>query len=526
MRQSLSIGITDLQPGWKRILEQEGLPWRECSLGKPVKPAEFALIIISGRLGKKQAQNALEFAGSGGALLVPYGFAKHLLPDLDFKEHFVKFIQRPHGVFFHGTGLTWLHGKAAVFEGHKAPVPTEKRVGKGRILVLPFDPNEATLDGRYERRGFFAKKAFPAEFAPMASKRNVRTIAMNCIRALFDARDLPLVQKWYYPHSYKSVFSFHIDVDCFDNDTLTTIALMNRLGIPALWFPNMEAACKSPDPAIMRELKKQPHMGQHAFEHNYFSDSLSAYKNALKGDREAKKAGLAPQSFSAPNGVWGPGIALAVEKTGYPFAMGFALDGDNLPFYPMLSACEQAKFLFLPTHPVCIGMLKSYDFSEKDMVHYFRMVIERNSALNLPIFLYSHPFKEMARFPRVVEEIASDIRARHDIWLTDHASFAGWWKKRGKISFSAAFDGRAIMIRCKNAPGASLAITMGSKRYLVRAKNQSVKPHALVGGEQLFRHIIRDTVQKPSGFGKKYLLKKAAGHGLNLVRKVRKKING
>jgi len=525
MRQSLSIGITDLQPGWKRILEQEGVPYRECSLGKPVKPAEFALIIISGRLGRKQARNALEFAGSGGALLVPYGFAGHLLPDLAFNELFVKFI-RPHGVFFHGTGLTWLHGKAAVFEGQKEPAPAERRVGKGRILVLPFDPNEATLDARYERRGFFAKKAFPAEFAPAVSKRNVRTIVVNCIRALFDARELPLVQKWYYPYSYKSVFSFHIDVDYFDRDTLSTIALMNRLGVPALWFPNMEAASNSPDQAIMQELKKQPHMGQHAFEHNYFPDSLLAYKNALKGHREAKKSGLAPQSFSAPNGVWGPGIALAVEKMGYPFAMGFALDGDNLPFYPMLCACERAKFLFVPTHPICIGMLKSYDFSEKDMVHYFRMVVERNSALNLPIFLYSHPFKEMARFHRVVGGIAAAIRERRDIWWADHASFAEWWKKREKISFSAAFGSGAVQIRCRNYPGASLAITMGGKRYLVHAKTQSVKPQALPGGEQLFGQTINDTVPKPSGFGKKYLAKKAAGRGLNLVKKIRKKISG
>ncbi|MCX6799341.1 MAG: polysaccharide deacetylase family protein, partial [Candidatus Diapherotrites archaeon] len=353
--------------------------------------------------------------------------------------------------------------------------------------------------------------------------RGVRVIVANCIRRLFELRGLPLPHLWYYPKQFKSVFGFHIDMDYFDADTLKTIALMNRLRVDALWFLNMEAAENSSDPKIMQELLCQRQIGQHGYRHAYYSDQQQSHENAIKGDKAARKSGAKPNSFSAPNGVWNNGIGSAVAQLGYDFAMGFGLDQDNLPFNPIVSG-KEAPYLFLPSHPICIAMLKAYDFCERDMLDYFKTVIGRNIALGIPLFFYSHPFKEIARFPRVVETIATEARRRGDVWEASHLDFVRWWKKRQGFFFTAQFDGKAVSIKCAAAPDASIAVVSGGKRFFLRAKSQKIKLSSLRGGEKLFDGFVHDTVPRASPFGKKYLAKKLAGHGMNLIRKIRKNI--
>ncbi|MDP6670957.1 MAG: hypothetical protein QGI60_04020, partial [archaeon] len=399
MKQNLGIGITTVLPGWKILLEQEGVQFKSCSFAKKVKPEAFGCVIVNSALAKPRLKNARAFVEAGGAILTSFEFAEQFDKKLDWIERKVRFIE-PKGKFFKGAGLLWLHQKVAFFKPGKTAIPVERKIGKGRIVVLPFDTEKAVLETAFEKRGFHAKKAFPADFASHASKRNVRVVVSNCLAWLFEKRSLPFLHLWYYPKEFESVFSFHIDVDNFSTDVFPTVALMEKLKLKPLWFLNMESSKNSPDPKIGSVLSKQKFVAQHAFEHNYFEDQNKSYKNVLKGDSEIKKFGVKPESLSAPNGVWGKGVARAAQDLGYKFVIAFSLDHDDFPFKPIVDG-KQMRFLLLPTHQICIGILKLYDFSEKDMIEYYRSAIEGHIAGNTPMFFYGHPLKRMARFPAV-----------------------------------------------------------------------------------------------------------------------------
>ncbi len=514
MPQSLSVGLTALVLGWKRIMQQEGIQHSVCSFSKPVAKNAFAAIIVNSHLNEKQAENATRFLQQGGAILTAYNFVSKIDSSIRFEEKHTKFIE-PHSDFFSGSGLLWLNGKAAVFEEAAKPSVLLKRIGKGSLIVLPFDPESATLSEKFERRAFVVGIKAVAEFAPAASKSHIRTIVSNCLQRLFESRGLPFVHLWYYPKKFSSVLGFHVDVDFFSDDTIETIQLFKELNFQPTWFLNMQAAA-SAEKEIIAQLKKQKFIGQHAFLHRFFSDEKQSHGNAMKGDLEMKKLGFKPCSFSAPNGVWGQSIAKAVQRLGYDFAMGFSLDSENLPFNPIVGG-KEASFLFLPTHPVCIGLMKMYDCSEKEMKEYFAKVIERNSALGIPLFFYGHPFKEIARFQNVIKEIFSAARARKDIWVASHLQFAQWWRKRQGIAFSASADNRKVKIKCSSAKGVCIRIIFNGKQTFAKAKNSGIEFRQLRKGKKLPIGFLHDTAVKPSALGKKHLAKKFAAWGVKKV---------
>ena len=520
MKQNLGIGITSVSPGWKILLQQEGVQFKACSFAKKVKPEAFGCVIVNSALAGARLANAQAFLEEGGAILTTFEFAEQFDGDLNWHEKVVRFIE-PKGKFFNGAGLLWLHQEVAFFKPENKPLPVEKKIGKGRIVVLPFDVEKAILETGFEKRGFHAKKAFPADFASRASKRNVRVVVSNCIAWLFEKRRLPFLHLWYYPKKFESVFSFHIDVDNFSTDVFPTVALMEKLKLKPLWFLNMEASRNSPDPKIGSVLSKQELVAQHAFEHNYFEDQNKSYRNILKGDREIKKLGINAESLSVPNGVWGKGVARAAQDLGYKFVIAFSLDHDDLPFRPVVDGKEMGFFL-LPTHQICIGILKLYDFSERDMIEYYQDAIEGHLAGNSPMFFYGHPLKRMARFPAVIESIVENVNARKDVWKASQHEFVDWWNERSKLSFKAAFDGKRIELKCRKSKRASIAVVLGNKRYLVPAKSSAIRRASLKKGKRLPTAPVLDTVPEPSGFGKKHIVKSIAGRALGVVKKVRK----
>lgn len=521
MKQSLSVGITSVSLGWKRILSQEGIEFKSCGFKNPVKPWEFAVVIVNSLLSDSESKNAQTFLQEGGSIITVPEFVKKIDSPTNFIEKDIEFLS-PEGNHFRGAGLTWLVGKAALFNGQEKPMPFEKSVGKGFLLVLPFDPEQETLSTAFTKRGFVAGKAAVAEFSPISSKSNIRTITSNCIKRLFELRKLPFVQLGYYPKAFKSVFCFHIDADTYTKDSAKTIELFKELGFNATWFLNLEAAQTEQAPEIVALLKDEPFIGQHAFIHDYFDDQETSFKNVMKGDAEIKKLGFEPNSFSAPNGVWGKGVARAVKKLGYDYAMAFSLDCENFPFNPIVEG-KEAGFLFLPTHPVCIGILKAYDYTEGEMIDYYKMVVERNSKAFLPLLLYGHAFKRIARFPNVIRSIFKDVKARKDIWVTNHGGFVLWWKERQRTSFKASFEGNFIEIKTSSGSRASLRVEFEDKQVFLPLKQGVVPLQKLSFGQAVSMETLNDTAPKPSSFGKKHLAKGFISKFLEKAKRLRGK---
>jgi len=440
-----------------------------------------------------------------------------LFPNLEFslvQQNPVK----PKGKFFHQSGMLWLNQETAAFPGLEPGQPLEKRIEKGLLIVVPFDPNLALLEQGFEERAFFSKKASPKEFSSKTSKANVRAFVRNCLLNAFEFRKLPFVQLWYYPKQYSTVFCFHVDLDFLDEDTTKTISLFDKLAIEPTWFLNLEAAETCKDKSIVSAITKQRLVGQHGLEHNYWQDDKKSEQNVLLAHKALEKMQVEAKSFSAPNGVWNQGIAKALEKLSYETAIAFSLANDDLPFNPMVQG-KKSSVLFIPTHSICIALLKQYDFSETDVTEYFLDVITRNKAANLPIMLYSHPFKEIARFPKAIEKIAEAVKQDKEIWATDYFAFADWWNKRQKSLFSIQFNGMQLAINAKCPKEASFRLVKNGKQFLFPATQKKVDVTKLGKGSQMYSGFIQDTVKKPSPKGKKHLAKSAAGRVISLFKK-------
>jgi len=512
MQQSLALGITSMKLGWKRILEQEGLSFKQCPLDKKILPTGFAAIIVNSTLSKAKAKNALDFLEGGGAIITSPEFAKALDSSISFTESNNLFI-KPVGKFFENCGLVWLNQKPVVFGGYGKPCPLERRIGKGFLIVLPFDLDKAILEQGFEKHGFAAGKASVAEFSSKASKSNIRVLAANCLKALLELRGLPFVQKWYYPKPFKSVFCFHVDVDTFTQDTLKTIALFKELGFKPTWFLNMQAAEADEKGGISNALKKEAFVGQHAFEHNYFQEPKKSFGNVVKGHKAAMKNGFKPKAFCAPNGVWGQGIARAVEKLGYSYAVAFSIDHDNLPFRPILDGGE-AGFLLLPQHPICIGVLKLYDFNEAEMAEYFQAIAERNLEAGLPLLFYGHALKRIARFPNLLRKLVSWAKPNKKLWKTSHLEFAAWWNERQAISFTAVANGPNLNINAVESPKAVFRIVFNGKQSFWSVGSLCLARKDLRKGSPVPSKPLNDTVPEISPFGKKHLAKSLAGKAI------------
>jgi hypothetical protein len=517
MNQSLSVGITRHEAGWARILGQEGIHFYRASLKRVPKPEKFAAIILNSALNKTQLENILSYVKSGGAVLATPETAKQLLPNLDFCFEKVRPVH-PKGKFFHGSGFLWLDQRIAVFPFHAKGKPFEEKIGEGLVLVLPFDPNSATLEKGFEARAFYSKKAFPKELASKTSKAAVRAFARNALMHLFGERSIPFVQLWYYPKQFQTAFCFHVDLDFIDKDTQTAARIFNSSRLRPYWFLNMAAAQKA-EKKFLKTALEQGLVGQHGFEHGHWpSDEKKSFQNTAKADKALKKLGVKTKAFSAPNGVWSEGIALALEKLEYDFCITFSLDNDNLPFNPLAKG-KECRFLLIPTHPVCIALLKQYDLSEQEITEYFLGLIKRNKKANLPIMLYSHPFKEIARFPKAIQAIAKKTRPDKSIWKTDYTEFSKWWAKRQKSRFSLSFDGASIHANASCPKNASFRLLKNGKQFFFPAKTRKQKLSSLKNPIPFFACFIEDTAEKASHRGPKHFVKNAAGKALDVLKK-------
>jgi len=66
---NIKIGVFQLEPGWEIILQQEGIPFEQISLEKPISVEQYSTIILTEKLTKIQTQVVNEYLQSGGSAL-------------------------------------------------------------------------------------------------------------------------------------------------------------------------------------------------------------------------------------------------------------------------------------------------------------------------------------------------------------------------------------------------------------------------------------------------------------------------
>jgi len=434
----IKFGIFQLQPGWEIILQQEGVSFEQISLEKPISTEQYSTIILTEKLTNKQTQIVNKYLQNGGSALF-------LAKNIEHKTCKKRYLISNKNSIFSSVGLVDINGE--MFASKKGELLDEnlqiysEKVGKGLRIILPFDVNKLILDIDFKRKKFYAeRKELPSEIVASISKSKIRQIVRISLEFLHHYRDLPFVQKWYYPNSEKNIFIFRVDTDfCSLENTKKLHQVCQENEIRGSWFVDTVSDDKLKN--IYAKMKDQE-IGLHCFKHLVFDDYQRNFDDFKKGISQLKKAEIKPSGYVAPFGDWNENLGKVINTFDFQYSSEFTLNYDDFPFFPFVNGAF-SKTLQIPIHPVSMGRLHRSHFSETEKSAYYKQVILRKILMKESIILYHHP--EQFRF-ELWHEIFTFIN-ENKIYKMTMNEFATWWKKRDAIKIDCHFDNNKISFK-------------------------------------------------------------------------------
>jgi peptidoglycan/xylan/chitin deacetylase (PgdA/CDA1 family) len=409
------INILKEELGWRQILEQEGLVYNVLSTLPERIPQP---LIVNRNLNDSEVIQIRSLLNNGLSILTDFPNLKKIFPDIAYKSKKISYILN--------DGQDLLNNIIAMdlkLNGYKNDtVIFSCNYGKGYIIALPFDVNQAICDFRSERKPFYyPSRKFPNEIVSVVSKGAVRKLVVNCIRKLYAKMYLPYIHLWYYPNEYTSAFAFRVDTDFGPEDTLqATFDLENKTAIPFTYFINTREHPKL--------LRNQRDFQVHCYHHKVYNDYQRNYDNILKAKNILEQNGIKPIGFVSPFGFWNENLQKALEDIGIEYSSEFSLNYDDLPFFPAIEN-RRSSVLQIPVHPICIGRLVHASLFPEKCIDYYIRYFDRQVQANEPIFIYDHPHR-IAQFHDIFYKILNNAKNTPLIWFTNLTEFYNWWKSR------------------------------------------------------------------------------------------------
>ncbi|MCK4338866.1 MAG: polysaccharide deacetylase family protein [Candidatus Cloacimonetes bacterium] len=446
---NLTIGLTENKPGWEIILTQEGISYEIIPCFSDIKSSDFSALVVSGFSSLKQCSNILNYVNSGGSVLVDSEMSLKLL-NVDMKKYKIKYLIPKKNSIYSEVGLVDIYQNGLVPKdkditnldnGLKIKI---KEIGKGIVLILPFNVNKLILNVSNSRKKFyFKRRELPSERVSKISKGEIRKIIRISLEYLHHFRGLPFVQLWYYPGGNNSIFAFRTDTDfCKRKDAIALYKVCKKNEIPGNWF--VETKTSMEWLADFKKMQNQE-IGLHCYRHRVFKDYNNNRKNLEKGLKNLGKYGIKPVGFVYPYGEWNYNIGNVIEDLGFKYSSEFSLSYDDLPFYPYFKK-RFSKVLQIPIHPISIGRLQRSHFSDKEICQYYKNIIVQKINLNEPIILYHHPsHKKFDIFDSIFKFINE-----HHIKKINFSEFYYWWKKRYEVKFNPVFNNDRLIIQSNN----------------------------------------------------------------------------
>jgi len=315
-----------------------------------------------------------------------------------------------------------------------------KNLGKGMLIVFPFDINSLILNYESLRKKFyFMRKELPSEIVAKVSKGKIRKLVRLSLSYLFNNRKLPFVHLWYYPENIKQAFLFRVDTDfCSEKDANSLWEICRRYHINGSWF--VDTVSDEMLAKVYKSMESDQEIGLHCFRHIIFNNFRKDYENINLGLSKLKENNIITSGFVSPYGEWNPQLGKIFEELNFKYSSEFCLDYDNFPFYPYFDE-RFSKVLQIPVHPISPGRLRRSHFSESEMIQYYYYLIKHQKLLLEPIVVYHHPAHQKFN---VIEKLFMKIEEQN-IWKADFSEFADWWEKRSRIRLNQKLVGDKII---------------------------------------------------------------------------------
>lgn len=431
----IEIGVhADRGPwGWRRILVQEGLPFRE-------DPDGECPLVVSDGVVPDWLESYLSLGGT---------FVLTSAPDIDgvlprgvlASIEAIRSESAPRPVtapclarLFPGTGSgeIRLHEDRVTKDGivqDVYPAFAVLPVAAGSLVYTGL-PLASLLQAQGDRLRRFAPFSPVTERVSNVDKAQVADLMVDMLRAAFSAAGLPYVALGRFPPGAPSVFIFRVDVDGAFGDRATRLAaLCAEHGIRGSFYVNA-VNCEH-SPGQLAGIAEHHEMGQHGFAHNLFPTIEENVDNLTRGAAwVAAATGVQPTTFVAPRGLWNDMLGDALAALGYGFSSDFGLEFDSLPFR------TPSGVLQVPVHPY--SPERAARFAEErgdpppdaeDVAHHYLQVMEAQQAARRPVHVYGHPEVLGAHADVVVPALAREARRRR-LAVMSLGEYAAWWTDR------------------------------------------------------------------------------------------------
>ncbi len=435
--------VDEGQDGWRRILQQEGLPYRVadepvsgCGLFSEHLPNWFETWVAAGNVA------VISGATEAGDLLpssIPAVIHRFRPPEATRPAY----APGPARLYAgEGFGEIRLHEDRKIKAGNDPdvyPLVLEQSLGKGSVIYSGVNlARLLMMAGDCLRR--FSPFTEVDERVASIDKAEVSDTLIWMLRRAFRAWGMPYLRPVRFPNGAPSVFVLRIDVDgLFGSRTRRLAEVGASYGIPMSFYFNGEL-CEE-IPGDLDGWPEGHEISQHGYRHNIYSSVAENAQNLVDGaDWLRGHLGIESDGFVAPRGLWNEALEEALIQARYAYSSDFALEFDSLPFRTPRGVLQ------IPVHPYSPERATVYAEerglptpSAASISSYYRAVLEEQVRRHRPAHFYGHPevmgFMAEEILPPLFEQV-SHLGCQSETLR----GLAAWWKAREETEFTAEHD--------------------------------------------------------------------------------------
>ena len=493
--RNLCIGIIDLSPGWKSILDQIGVWYQQIEDFDDLL-ASYSVIIVNKPISPDQEELLHAFNDNGGSVLET--------PDGDTFSHArftvakkVKTLINDYSIpFLEHIPFLDIHNEAHLYNGQDnfSGLIDFERIQKGIVCNLGVNPDELIADNSYTRKRFYFKdEKHPDELTSKVSKGALVDLICSLLKELHFQQGLPFINKWTSPKE-KPVFAFRIDSDFGDQKSIRDLySIAREYSIPMTWFLHVKA--HEEWLSIFHEFEGHE-IALHGYEHGTSDSYEHIFNNIETGFQLLVDAGFKPKGFCVPYGIWNDTLAEVLQKFEFSYTSEFTVGYDALPFKPIHKGSGSLP-LQVPIHPICTGSLNRKKTSLQEMKEYFMGLIDIKTSSYQNTVFYHHPLQPGTE---VWKEIFAKVNEL-DLTKLTFQEYASFWEQRAKTSYSAAI----------NLESGELSFSGGLEGMLIQVS----KSHSSF---ELIRQTSEQQISSSGNFNYHHPAKKISEKDINLLK--------
>ncbi len=436
--KNIKIGIVQLTPGWQIILEQIGVNFRQLSKDNQIDPAEYSLLVINSvEFNLDLLQEWFKINGAvlweSDAYCQLYNFPKnkkrikYIIPKAKFRHL---------GIIDFYCDFHYPCDNSLYIEDRKLGIAQ-----KENMTCLPFKLDDLILNTSVMRKRFYANRTeLPSEQVSRVSKGKIRKLVQQIIEDLHHKQNLPFVHKWFFPRDARSVFILRVDTDfCSKDDANELLRICKKHNINGSWFLDTESDIRLSDTYSKFTTQE---LGLHCDVHLVFNELEQNMDNLNSGLAKLQKHNIIPEGFVAPFGQWNSSLGQALEDLDFNYSSEFAIDYDDLPFYPYFNN-HFSRVLQIPIHPISIGRLRRSHFSENEMLQYYMDFVKEKSKFGEPVIIYHHPHhKHFDIFDKIFQFVNSENFENMSM-----KEFSKWWVERYELNAEFQYINNKLSVK-------------------------------------------------------------------------------